>query len=136
MFSPIDVSTSALVAERQRMNTIADNLANVNTTRNADGKPSPFQRRFVTFAAAEPNSSGGGSAGVTYQIHIDTTTPPRRVYQPGHPDADKEGYVSFPSIDFMTEFVNAMDASRAYQANLVAIDMTKQISNLSLKILA
>jgi flagellar basal-body rod protein FlgC len=136
MFSPIDVSTSALVAERQRMNTIADNLANVNTTRNADGKPSPFQRRFVTFAAAEANSQGAGSAGVTYQINIDTTTPPRRVHQPGHPDADKEGYVSFPSIDFMTEFVNAMDASRAYQANLVAIDMTKQMSNLSLKILA
>jgi flagellar basal-body rod protein FlgC len=135
MFSPIDVSTSALVAERQRMNTIADNLANVNTTRNADGKPSPFQRRFVTFAAAEPNSPGAGE-GVTYQIHVDTTTPPRRVYQPGHPDADKEGYVSFPSIDFMTEFVNAMDASRAYQANLVAVDMTKQIDNLSLKILA
>ncbi len=134
MFNAIDVSTSALVAERQRMNSIADNLANVDTTRNADGKPSPFQRRFVTFAAAEPNSSG--SSGVTYQINVDTTTPPRRVYQPGHPDADKQGYVNFPSIDFMTEFVNAMDASRAYQANLVAIDMTKQIDNLSLKILA
>jgi flagellar basal-body rod protein FlgC len=136
MFNPIDVSTSALVAERQRMNTIADNLANVDTTRNAEGQPSPFQRRFVTFAAAESDHSGSGSTGVTYQINVDTTTPPRRVFQPGHPDADKQGYVSFPSIDFMTEFVNAMDASRAYQANLVAIDMTKQMDNLSLKILA
>lgn len=136
MFNAIDVSTSALVAERQRMNTIADNLANVDTTRNAEGQPSPFQRRFVTFAAAESDHSGSGSPGVTYQINVDTTTPPRRVFQPGHPDADKQGYVSFPSIDFMTEFVNAMDASRAYQANLVAIDMTKQIDNLSLKILA
>ncbi|HET6325134.1 MAG TPA: flagellar basal body rod protein FlgC [Planctomycetaceae bacterium] len=136
MFNPIDVSTSALVAERQRMNTIADNLANVDTTRNAEGQPSPFQRRFVTFAAAESNGSGAGSPGVTYQVNVDTTTPPRRVYQPGHPDADKLGYVSFPSIDFTTEFVNAMDASRAYQANIVAIDMTKQIDNLSLKILA
>jgi flagellar basal-body rod protein FlgC len=136
MFNPIDVSTSALVAERQRMNTIADNLANVDTTRNAEGQPSPFQRRFVTFAAAESDGSGSGSPGVTYQINVDTTTPPRRVFEPGHPDADKQGYVNFPSIDFMTEFVNAMDASRAYQANLVAIDMTKQIDNLSLKILA
>jgi flagellar basal-body rod protein FlgC len=136
MFSSLDVSTSALIAERQRMNAIADNIANVNTTRNADGKPSPFQRRFVTFAAANLNGSPPGVAGVNYEVHVDTTTPPRRSYQPGHPDADKEGYVSYPNIDFMTEFVNAMDASRAYQANLVAIDMTKQIDNLSLKILA
>jgi flagellar basal-body rod protein FlgC len=118
------------------MNAIADNIANVNTTRNADGKPSPFQRRFVTFAAAESDGSNSGTSGVTYQVSVDTTTPARRVYQPGHPDADKEGYVSFPNIDFMTEFVNAMEASRAYQANLVAIDTTKQIDNLSLKILA
>jgi flagellar basal-body rod protein FlgC len=136
MFSSIDVSTSALIAQRQRMNTIADNIANVNTTRNADGKPSAFQRRFVTFAAAQMEGAPPGTDGVTYQVNVDTTTPPRRAYQPGHPDADKEGYVSFPNIDFMTEFVNAMDASRAYQANLVAIDMAKQIDNLSLKILA
>ncbi|HEV8071220.1 MAG TPA: flagellar basal body rod protein FlgC [Planctomycetaceae bacterium] len=136
MFTPIDVSTTALIAERQRMNTIADNLANVNTTRNADGKASAFQRRFVTFAAAHMEGAPSEMDGVTYEIHVDTTTPPRRVFQPGHPDADKEGYVSFPNIDYMTEFVNAMDASRAYQANLVAIDMAKQIDNLSLKILA
>jgi flagellar basal-body rod protein FlgC len=136
MFSPIDVSTTALIAERQRMNTIADNLANVNTTRNADGKPSPFQRRFITFAAAQMEGAPAGTDGVTYQINVDTTIQPRRVYEPGHPDADKQGYVSYPNIDFMTEFVDAMDASRAYQANLVAIDMTKQIDNLSLKILA
>jgi flagellar basal-body rod protein FlgC len=136
MFNPIDLSTSALIAERQRMNTIADNIANANTTRNADGKASPFQRRFVTFAAAQMEGAPAGADGVKYQINVDTTSPPRRVYQPGHPDADKEGYVSYPNIDFMTEFVNAMDASRAYQANLVAIDMAKQIDNLSLKILA
>jgi flagellar basal-body rod protein FlgC len=136
MFDPIDVSTSGLIAQRQRMNTIADNLANVSTTRNAEGKPSAFQRRFVTFAAAQSDNAPAGLSGVTYEIHVDTTSPPRRVYQPGHPDAGKDGYVNYPSIDFMTEFVNAMDASRAYQANLVAIDMTKQINNLSLKILA
>jgi flagellar basal-body rod protein FlgC len=136
MFSPLDVSTSALVAQRQRMNAIADNLANLNTTRNADGKAAPFQRRFVTFAATEPANSPPGTSGVAYQVGVDTTTPPRRSYQPGHPDADKEGFVSYPNIDMTTEFVNAMDASRAYQANLVAIDITKQIDNLSLKILA
>jgi flagellar basal-body rod protein FlgC len=136
MFTPIDVSTTALIAQRQRMNTIADNIANVSTTRNADGKPSPFQRRFVTFAAAHVEGAPESIDGVKYEIHVDTTTPARKVYQPGHPDADKEGYVSYPNIDYMTEFVNAMDASRAYQANLVAIDVAKQIDNLSLKILA
>ncbi len=135
MFRTLDISTSALIGQRQRMNAIADNLANLNTTRNADGKPSPFQRRFVTFAAQSENSSDAPS-GVTYQVSVDTSTPPRRVFEPGHPDADKDGYVSYPNIDMMTEFVNAVEASRAYEANLVAVDMTKQLANLTLKILA
>ena len=98
------------------------NLANLNTTRDADGKAAPFQRRFVTFTAQSENPRDGPS-GVKYQISVDTTSPPRRVYEPGHPDADKEGYVSYPNIDMMTEFVNAVEASRAYEANLVAIDI-------------
>jgi flagellar basal-body rod protein FlgC len=136
MLSALDVSASALIAQRQRMNAIADNLANLNTTRDADGKPTPFQRRFVTFAAADSGNSTDAPAGVTYQVSVDTSTPPRRVFQPGHPDADKDGYVSFPNIDMMTEFVNAVEASRAYEANLVAIDITKQGFTQSLKILA
>jgi flagellar basal-body rod protein FlgC len=121
------------------MNAIADNLANLNTTRDADGKASPFQRRFVTFAAADPadaGNSGVPAGGVTYQVSLDKSAPPRQVFEPGHPDANKDGYVLYPNIDMMTEFVNAVEASRAYQANLVAIDMTKQIANLTLKILA
>lgn len=136
MFQSLDISTSGLIAQRQRLTTIADNLANLNTTRDADGKPSVFHRRFVTFAAAKPEDASGKPVGVTYQINVDTTTPPRRVYQPGHPDADKEGYISYPNVDMMTEYVNATEASRAYQANIVAVDMTKQIFTLGLKILA
>ncbi len=134
MFQSIDISTSALVAERQRMNTIAGNLANLNTTRDADGKVAPFQRRFVTFTAQSDNPDT--PSGVNYQISLDTSTPPRKVYEPGHPDADKEGYVSYPNIDMMTEFVNAVEASRAYEANLISIDIAKQGFNQSLKILA
>jgi flagellar basal-body rod protein FlgC len=134
MFRTIDISTSALIGERQRMNTIAGNLANLNTTRDADGKVAPFQRRFVTFTAQSDNSDT--PSGVNYQISIDTSAPPRRVFEPGHPDADKEGYVSYPNIDMMTEFVNAVEASRAYEANLVAIDLAKQGFTQSLKILA
>ena len=89
MFRSIDISTSALIGERQRMNTIAGNLANLNTTRDAEGKAVPFQRRFVTFSAQSDNPET--PSGVTYQIAVDTTSPARRVYEPGHPDADKEG---------------------------------------------
>ncbi len=136
MFRTLDVCTSALIAQRQRLNVIADNIANLNTTRNADGQPSAFQRRFVTFAAADSGWGSDAPPGVTYQVGVDTTTPPRRVYEPGHPDADKQGYVSYPNIDMTTEFVNAVEASRAYEANIVSIDVTKQIANLSLRILA
>jgi flagellar basal-body rod protein FlgC len=133
MFRTIDISTSALVGERQRLNTIAGNLANLNTTRDADGKVAPFQRRFVTFTAQSDNPET--PPGVNYQISVDTTTPPRKAYEPGHPDADKDGYVSYPNIDMMTEFVNAVEASRAYEANLVAMDLAKQGFTQSLKIL-
>jgi flagellar basal-body rod protein FlgC len=134
MFRTIDISTSALIGERQRMNTIAGNLANLNTTRDADGNVAPFQRRFVTFTAQSDNPDT--PSGVNYQISIDSSAAPRRVFEPGHPDADKEGYVSYPNIDMMTEFVNAVEASRAYEANLVAIDLAKQGFTQSLKILA
>jgi flagellar basal-body rod protein FlgC len=135
MFKSIDVLMSGLIAQRERLTAIADNLANLNTTRDADGKLSPFRRRFVTFSAAPENPETGAPTGVTYQVHLDNTTPPRRVYEPGHPDADKDGYVSYPNIDMMNEFVNALEASRAYQADLVAIDMEKQFASLGLKIL-
>jgi flagellar basal-body rod protein FlgC len=135
MFKTLDISTSGLIGERQRMNAIADNLANLNTTRDAEGKPSAFKRRFVTFAAQSDNPADG-PVGVKYQVNVDTSTPPRRVYEPGHPDADKDGYVLYPNIDMMTEFVNAVEASRAYEANLVAIGITKQEIMESFKILA
>ena len=89
----------------------------------------------MTFAAQSDNPADG-PVGVKYQVNVDTTSPPRRVYEPGHPDADKDGYVSYPNIDMMTEFVNAVEASRAYEANLVAMDITKQGITESLKILA
>ncbi len=137
MLTSIDISTSGLVAQRQRMNTISGNIANVNTTRDAAGNLAPFQRRLITFAAADdgPDADTRG-VGVTYQVEIDTSTAPRRVHEPGHPDADKDGFVSYPNINLITEYVNAIDASRAYQANVAAIEMTKAMANLGLKLLA
>lgn len=137
MFTAIDVSTSGLVAQRARMDTIAGNIANAQSTRDADGKISPFRRRLVTFEAAEPGKPGANEGmGVKFDVKIDEATPPRKLFQPGHPDADATGYVSFPPIDLVTEFVNAMEAGRAYEANVTTMEMSKEMSKLGLRILA
>lgn len=137
MLRTLDISTSGLVAQRERMNTISGNIANIDTTRDAQGKPSPFQRRLITFSAETPGSgSESGGVGVSFEVGIDHSEKPRQVFQPGHPDANDKGYVSFPSISLTTEFVNAIEASRAYEANVGAIDITKGILTETLKILA
>ena len=137
MLNAIDLSTSGLIAQRQRMNTIAGTIANVNTTRGAAGAHGPFQRRFVSFTAADerPGSPAKG-VGVQYRVEIDSKSPPRKVHEPGHPDADKDGYVAYPNINLVTEFVNAMGASRAYEANVAALEISKQMANLALRVLA
>ncbi|HEX6984970.1 MAG TPA: flagellar basal body rod protein FlgC [Planctomycetaceae bacterium] len=137
MFTAIDVSTSGLVAQRARMDTIAGNIANAQVTRGPDGEVAPFRRRFVTFEpAADPGQSPPGGTGVRFEVHVDQATPPRRVHQPGHPDADADGFVSYPAIDLVTEFVNAMEAGRAYEANVTAMELTKEMTRLGLRILA
>ena len=137
MFRAMDISASGLIAQRQRMNTLAGNIANINTTRDDKGNLSPFQRRLITFMAdTSSESSNPGGVGVTYNVQIDTETPPRRVHDPGHPDADADGMVAMPNINLVTEFVNAVGASRAYEANIAAMEMTKTMFSQSLRILA
>jgi len=136
MLRAIDISTSGLIAQRQRMNTIAENIANVNTTVDANGKAVPFRRRFVTFSADSDHVTDSRGAEVHYRVEVDQTTPLRRVHQPGHPQADGDGYVSYPNIKLIDEFVNAMDASRAYQANIASIEMIKEMANINMRILA
>src|SRR5258708_17169468 len=137
MFRSLDVSTSALVAQRHRMDTIAGNIANINTTRDEKGNISPFQRRFVAFMAEQQTrGSEGRGTGVEFSIQVDRKTPPRKVVQPGHPDADANGVVQYPGIDLTQEFVNALEASRAYEANVATIDITKGMYSQALKILA
>lgn len=136
MLRAIDISTSALIAQRQRMNTISGNIANAQSTHDENGNVVPYQRRFVTFAAQRNPDAGSGGVGVTYHVDVDSGTPPRRVYEPGHPDADADGYVAYPNINVITEFVNAMEASRAYEANIAALEMTKEVAQLGLRILA
>ncbi len=140
MLRAIDISTSGLVAQRQRMNTVAGNIANINTTKTSDdptGAPTPFQRRIITFSTAtsDTNREPGG-VGVDYEVQIDTATAPRLKNEPGHPHADADGNVHYPNISLVTEFTNALEASRAYEANVAAIEMSKQLAELSLHIIA
>jgi flagellar basal-body rod protein FlgC len=132
MSGPLEISASGLVAQRLRLDTIAGNIANFSTTRDADGKPNPFVRRMVVFEAAEEQ---GAPAGVRVaKVDLDDPKRPgaepfRLRYEPGNPDADRDGYVRYPNIDLTREIVNAMEASRAYEANIQAMEAAKQMSN-------
>lgn len=134
MFDSLDISASALVAQRARLDTIAGNVANMNTTRNARGEAEPYRRRFAVF---EPGQAGDvGRPGVHVAKIATDRSPFRKVFDSSHPDADKEGYVSYPNVDMAIEYVNALEASRAYEANVTVMEVTKSMINGSLRLLA
>ncbi len=134
MFGALDVSTSGLIAQRTRLDAIAGNLANRFTTHDAAGGFGPYRRRIVEFAAGDP--SNGSADGVHVSgIKLDQS-PFRKVLEPGNPDADKDGYVSYPNIDPSIEMINALEASRAYEANITAVEATKSMINSTLRLLA
>jgi flagellar basal-body rod protein FlgC len=140
MFNSIDISTSALVAQRTRLNAIASNLANVSTTHNEAGEAEPYQRRFAVFQTQTDPRNPYGAAGVRVSSIETEQEEPRWKYQPGHPDAIKDGpragWVAYPSIDMVTEFVDSLNATRAYEANIGAIEVTKDLAQQTLRILA
>lgn len=138
MLQTIDISTSALVAQRQRMTAIANNIANLNTTRNEAGELTPYQPRHVVFQTASP-SGALGAAGVKVAAVETSEAEPLWKYQPGHPDAlldgPRQGYVAYPNINLMEEFTDAMTASRAYEANIGVIEVSKEMMQQTLRIL-
>ena len=134
MFDVLDMGASGLQAQRVRMDTIANNILNANTTRNARGEKVPYQRRFVVLASGMPDGSGKGGVHVQ-SVGIDKA-PFRKQYEPGHPDADSDGYVSYPNIDTSVEYVNALEASRAYEANVSMMEVSKAMINASLRLIA
>ena len=136
MFSSLDVSTSGLVAQRTRLNAISSNIANMSTTRNEEGQPEPYQPRFVTFQTDNNVSTPGGGAGVKIGSVQHSNEPPKMKYEPGHPDADPQGFVRYPAVDMTTEFVDALEATRAYEANIGVIEVTKNMSDQALRIIA
>ena len=134
MFDVLDMGASALTAQRIRLDTIAANIANANTLRDSAGKPNPYRRRFVVFAPGQAEDST--KPGVHVQsVQMDMSELPKR-FDPGNPDAGKDGYVSYPNVDLAIEFVNALEASRAYEANVTIMDTAKSMYNSSLRLLA
>ena len=130
LYSSIEVSATGLSAERLAMDTIANNIANANTTRTPEG--GPFKRQLVVFAQknepadpADPSSAASdpasSRAGVDVVGIVNDTSPDRLVYDPSHPDADAQGYVHMPNVEVVKEMVDMMAASRAYDANVTAI---------------
>ncbi|MEN3184317.1 MAG: flagellar basal body rod protein FlgC [Atribacterota bacterium] len=126
IFRSFDISASALTAERLRLSVIATNIANAETTRTPQG--GPYRRKEVVFV---PRENGGVEVAA---IQEDTTTPPRMVYDPGHPDANSEGFVAYPNVSVVNEMVDLLAATRAYEANVAALNATKSMLTSSLNI--
>jgi flagellar basal-body rod protein FlgC len=140
MFDALTISASGLTAERARMDVTAENLANAQTTRGADGQP--YRRKEVIlqeapggFGAQLSAAMGGRAGGVQVAGIAEDATPGRRVYDPGHPDADAEGYVTMPNVDTVAEMVDLISASRAYEANVTAMQAAKQMFTKTLELL-
>jgi flagellar basal-body rod protein FlgC len=134
MFDVLDTGASGLLAQRTRMDTIAANIANATTTHDAAGRPNAYRRRFVVFAAGHPNNAAKAGVRVS-DVRTDASPLPQR-FEPGHPDANAEGYVSYPNVDLAVEYVNALEASRAYEANVSMMEVSKAMINASLRLIA
>ena len=132
MFDAFAISGSGMTAERLRMDVIASNLANADSTRGADGQP--YRRRMVVLQAGSPSFdqvlSGVKVAGV-----VEDQSPLRRVYDPSHPDADAQGYVTLPNVNPVTEMVDLITSSRGYEANVTAMNAAKQMFSKTFDIL-
>lgn len=146
MFGGIDASASGLTAERLRMDVISNNIANVNTTRTDGG--GPYQRKYVVFRPRENSGAEFAGAlsnamnsnlpqtgdGVRAVGIVADTTQGHLVYDPGHPDANADGYVELPNVNIVTEMVDMITASRAYEANVTAVNAAKSMANKALEI--
>lgn len=139
IFDTMRISASGLTAERLRMDTIASNIANVNTTRTEGG--GPYRRKVAVFREnleTEINKQTGNiervSRGVKAVGVVEDDSPLQSVYDPGHPDADENGYVMMPNVNILNEMVDMIAATRAYEANVTAINATKSMMLKALEI--
>ena len=131
LFSILDVAGSALTAQSQRLNTTASNLANADSATSSTG--TPYKAKQVVFSA-QPVSAQDGSVGVRVSNVIEDQTPGRRVHDPKHPMADKDGYVTMPNVNVIEEMVNMISASRSYQNNAELMNTAKTLLLKTLQI--
>ncbi len=128
-----NISASALLAERIRMDILSSNLANINTTRTPYG--GPYRRRDVIFSAIPIDGRNSIFQGVKVLSVILDPRPFKRIYNPSHPDADKDGYVLMPNVNLVEEMINMVEAQRAYEANITAIETTKDMLKRILEVM-
>ena len=135
-FAAMTITASGLKAQRLRMETVASNLANSGATRTPEG--GPYRRRDVVFEAVPVGPFGGmledRLRAVRVAEVIDDPSPPRVRYEPGHPDADVQGYVAYPNVDPVVEMVNLLGAARAYEANVTVMEAAKSLMLRALEI--
>ena len=138
----LDIGASALSAERTHMNVISMNLANVKSTRTVNGA-GPYQRKSVLFETTPVDTPFSKAmqgaldkevAGVKVASVVNDSRPPRMVYEPGHPDADQNGYVSYPDINVVEEMANMITCSRSYEANVASVNTIKTMYGKALTI--
>jgi len=161
IFRAIEISASGLSAQRTKMNVVSENIANAQTTRTAEG--GPYRRQRVRFSEqsdwapfgkvlkqaslglrrtqrahiANPSRSTSGRDNVSMVeagSYVNPHDAPKRVYDPAHPDADADGFVAMPNVNIVTEMVDMMVASRAYEANITAIESAKHMADKALNI--
>ena len=136
LFKIFSVSGSGMAAQRSRMTVVAGNLANVETTRTPDG--GPYRRRDIVFQSAPTDGEFaaqlgelGDDSNTTQGVEVAgikaSSRPPRRIFDPHHPDANPQGYVSLPDINPMEEMVDMLSAARSYEANLTTYNTTKSL---------
>ena len=128
----MEISASALTAERIRMNLISSNLANANSTRTAEG--GPYRRKDAVFAATLDEANAGMGGGVKVVGIVEDQSPPRLQYEPSHPDADAKGYVAYPNVNVVEEMADMISATRAYEANMTAAKASMDMDMKALQI--
>ena len=143
MFDAFNISASGMTAQRYRMDIISENLANIDTTRTADG--TPYRRKVVTFEERSDHTSFSSVLGRATKdyvgqgvnvtgVHEDTWNEMIKAYDPSHPDADENGYVWYPNVNTVTEMPDLIDASRSFEANATAFQASKSMAMKALEI--
>lgn len=141
IFNSINISATALTAEKTRIDIIAKNMANVNTTRSTGGLP--YRRQMAVFQENKRTpfseylskfSNGDNEKGVKISKIVEDNSPFKLVYEPGHPDADENGYVKMPNVDTVKEMVDLISAQRSYDANITAMNASKSMLIKALEI--